>query len=183
MKCLRHVSLVIAVGACRIYAQGTLDSARLLQPSADSWPMHNGDYSGRRFSPLSTINAANVSAMTLAWVYRANPGAGQTGGGGDRSIHRSRARRSSSMACCTSRFPIMSGRSMRATGREIWHSTWRSKGGWHIGNRGVAVLGDTVYVETPGLQPRRAQHPRRQGEVGARRSAISNSSTTRPRRH
>src|SRR4029077_8462482 len=35
------------------------------------------------------------------------------------------------------------------TGREIWHSTWPSKGGWHIGNRGVAVLGTTVYVETP----------------------------------
>ena len=35
------------------------------------------------------------------------------------------------------------------TGRELWHATWPSKGGWHIGNRGVAVLGRTVYVETP----------------------------------
>ena len=35
------------------------------------------------------------------------------------------------------------------TGREIWHYVWPSKGGWHIGNRGVAVLRDTVYVETP----------------------------------
>ena len=26
---------------------------------------------------------------------------------------------------------------------------WPSKGGWHIGNRGVAVLRETVYVETP----------------------------------
>ena len=35
------------------------------------------------------------------------------------------------------------------TGREIWHYVWPSKGGWHIGNRGVAVLRETVYVETP----------------------------------
>ena len=35
------------------------------------------------------------------------------------------------------------------SGRELWHATWPSKGGWHIGNRGVAVLGTTVYVETP----------------------------------
>jgi alcohol dehydrogenase (cytochrome c) len=35
------------------------------------------------------------------------------------------------------------------SGRELWHATWPSKGGWHIGNRGVAVLGRTVYVETP----------------------------------
>ena len=35
------------------------------------------------------------------------------------------------------------------TGREIWHYVWPSKGGWHIGNRGVAVLRETVYFETP----------------------------------
>ena len=35
------------------------------------------------------------------------------------------------------------------TGREIWHYAWQSKGGIHIGNRGVAVLGDTLYFETP----------------------------------
>ena len=62
---------------------------------------------------------------------------------------RSRARRSSRTACCTSRFPITSGPWTRAAASEIWHATWPSKGGWHIGNRGVAVLGSTVYVETP----------------------------------
>ncbi len=36
------------------------------------------------------------------------------------------------------------------TGREIWHYTWtRNRGGIHIGNRGVAVLGDSLFFVTP----------------------------------
>ena len=50
-------------------AQG-LDPAKLLKQPTDTWPTYNGDYSGRRFSPLKQINASNVGSMTLAWVYR-----------------------------------------------------------------------------------------------------------------
>jgi glucose dehydrogenase len=35
----------------------------------DGWPTYNGDYSGRRYSPLKQINASNVRALTLAWMY------------------------------------------------------------------------------------------------------------------
>ena len=36
------------------------------------------------------------------------------------------------------------------TGRELWHYTWtRNRGGTHIGNRGVAILGDSVFFVTP----------------------------------
>ena len=35
------------------------------------------------------------------------------------------------------------------TGREIWHYTWTSKGGIHIGNRGVGIYGNWLYFETP----------------------------------
>ena len=35
------------------------------------------------------------------------------------------------------------------TGRQLWHHAWTSKGGIHIGNRGVAVLGDALFYETP----------------------------------
>jgi alcohol dehydrogenase (cytochrome c) len=35
------------------------------------------------------------------------------------------------------------------TGGERWHVRWQSAGGIHIGNRGVAVLGDWLYFETP----------------------------------
>ena len=49
-----------------------LDPAKLLQPPTDSWPTYNGDYSGRRFSPLTKINDANIKSLSLAWVYRIN---------------------------------------------------------------------------------------------------------------
>jgi FOG: WD40-like repeat len=35
------------------------------------------------------------------------------------------------------------------TGREIWNFTWQSKGGEHIGNRGVGIYGQWLYFETP----------------------------------
>ena len=31
------------------------------------------------------------------------------------------------------------------TGRELWHHTWQAKGGITIGNRGAAVLGDSLF--------------------------------------
>ncbi len=43
----------------------------------------------------------------------------------------------------------MHGRWMRTTGTEIWHYYWRTKGGTHIGNRGMAMWKNWVYLETP----------------------------------
>ena len=40
-----------------------LDPKLLLKPAIDAWPTYNGDYSGRRFSPLTEINAANVGSL------------------------------------------------------------------------------------------------------------------------
>ena len=35
------------------------------------------------------------------------------------------------------------------TGREVWHYSWTSHGGEHIGNRGVGVYGNWLYFLTP----------------------------------
>ena len=56
-------------------AQG-LDPAMIVKPTPGSWPTYNGDYSGRRFSPLDQINATNVRNLSLAWVFHANTGPG-----------------------------------------------------------------------------------------------------------
>jgi len=144
-----RTSLIVALMAgAALSAQGTLPLTDLRQPLRDSWPMYNGDYSGRRFSELTAINTSNVSNMTLAWVYRPNPGAAPAGGGGATQV-------------VIKGTPVVVGGVLYVTipdhvwavdartGREIWHATWPSRGGWHIGNRGVALLGRTVYVETP----------------------------------
>jgi alcohol dehydrogenase (cytochrome c) len=134
--------------AASLSAQGTVAPSALLQPLGDAWPMHNGDYSGRRFSALSTIDASNVKALSLAWVHRLNPGPAPAGGGGATSaIIKGTPVVVNGVLYVT--LPDHVWALDPRTGRQIWHATWPSKGGWHIGNRGVAVLGDTVYVETP----------------------------------
>jgi len=43
-------------------------------PAAD-WPTYNRDLAATRFSPLTQINAGNVTKLTVAWSYRLRPNA------------------------------------------------------------------------------------------------------------
>ncbi len=45
------------------------------KPPVDSWLTYNGDYSGRRFSPLKILNTENVQNLSLAWTTRVINGA------------------------------------------------------------------------------------------------------------
>jgi alcohol dehydrogenase (cytochrome c) len=129
--------LLSALFSGALFAQGALDPAKLLQPPTDSWPLYHGDYSGRRFSTLKKINASNIKSMSLAWVYRSN-------GGG---------RISGSPIQINGVMYVTAPDHVWAvdarTGRELWHHQWQSKGGIHIGNRGVAVYGQWLFYETP----------------------------------
>jgi alcohol dehydrogenase (cytochrome c) len=109
---------------------------------ADSWPTYNGDYSGRRFSPLTKITDANINAMTLAWVYRVNLGPG----GGFANIKATPVQVNGILYFT---LPDHVWAVDARSGREVWHHPWTSTGGIHIGNRGVGILGDTLYFETP----------------------------------
>ncbi len=136
------MKLALALLAAAAAAQ-TLDPAKLLKAPTDSWPSFNGDYSGRRFSPLTRITADNVTSLSLAWVHRINVQASGPFPGSIKST------------------PVMVDGVMfftipdhvwaidARTGRELWHFTWPSRGGIHIGNRGVAVMGKWLFFETP----------------------------------
>ena len=50
-------------------------------------------------------------------------------------------------------------------GREMWHYAWKSKGGWHIGNRGAGVWGGYLYFETPDCNLVSLNHQGRQGAL------------------
>ena len=118
-----------------------LSSAALAAQQAmptDAWPSYNGDYTGRRFSTLTKVNEKNVQHLSLAWSYRLSvPGAGPIKG-----------------------TPLMLNGVLyltapdhvwaidARTSREIWHWENKSVGGIPIGNRGVAIKGDNLYVET-----------------------------------
>src|SRR5262245_65783811 len=65
-----------------LVAQSGVQPAALRQPLGETWPMYNGDYSGRRFSTLATIDTSNVSSLAQAWVFRPDAGSALAGGGG-----------------------------------------------------------------------------------------------------
>jgi alcohol dehydrogenase (cytochrome c) len=116
------------------------DPATFAKPATDAWPTYNGDYSGRRFSPLTKITDANVNALSLAWVYRVNIGQGVSSIKGTPLMV-------DGVVYLT--VPDHVWAIDARTGREIWHYAWQSTGGIHIANRGVAVAGDALFFETP----------------------------------
>src|SRR3979409_641769 len=57
-----------------------LDPATQLRPPTDSWPTYSGDLTGRRYSPLKSIDKTNVKQLSRAWLSRGFPdGTGATG--------------------------------------------------------------------------------------------------------
>src|SRR6185369_9143840 len=78
---MKHAVLAVLYLAGALAAQ-PLNPAKLLQPPTDSWPTYNGDYTGRRFSPLKQIDQTNVGTLNLAWTRRFTSGGGRGGGVG-----------------------------------------------------------------------------------------------------
>ena len=54
---------VVGAVAIAAAAQQAVDPAGLPRAGTDAWPTYNGDYSGRRFSQLTTLNDRNVGAL------------------------------------------------------------------------------------------------------------------------
>lgn len=140
--------LAFAFLTTAVFGQGSLNPAKLLQLPTDSWPTYNGDYSGRRYSPLRSINAQNIGSLSLAWVYRANAGNGQAGGGGNTTVViKGTPLEINGLLYLTA--PDHVWAIDAHSGREVWHYAWQTKGGWRTGNRGAAVWGRYLYFETP----------------------------------
>lgn len=142
----RTAHLVVSALTCLLtlplVGREGVDPTKLAQPPLQSWPTYNGDYSGRRFSPLTKINEGNVKSLSLAWVYGIN-------GGGDRSAGTIKATPLVVNGVMYFTVPDKVWAIDARTGRELWNYTWASKGGIHLGNRGVGMYGDWLYFETP----------------------------------
>ncbi len=162
------------LAACALIAIGNLAAQALnpkllTKPLGESWPTYSGDYSGKRYSSLTQINQSNVKNLALAWVSRVAGGA-ETGGGrsgaGVPTIVGGEGTNEVDLG------PFGGGTNVRASilevngilylsapdnawavdardGRQIWHYFWKTKGGTHIGNRGLGMWGDWLYMETP----------------------------------
>jgi alcohol dehydrogenase (cytochrome c) len=114
--------------------------ADIARPKPGSWPTYDGNESGNRFSPLSQINAGNVASLAPKWMFTL-PGA-------PRALEVTPVVVDGVMyVTSVNEAYALDARS----GREIWHySRPRSQalaGDAASGiNRGVAVLGDRVFM-------------------------------------
>jgi len=135
----------------------SLDPAELLKHDTGSWPTYSGDYSGRRYSPLTEINQTTVKNLSLAFVTRLQAGPN----GPTPVIVRGEGKAEFTNAANIKgailqidgvlyvSVPDNAWALDARDGHEIWHYYWRTKGGTHIGNRGMAMWKNWVYMETP----------------------------------
>ncbi|HEY3739293.1 MAG TPA: acido-empty-quinoprotein group A [Bryobacteraceae bacterium] len=125
-----------------------LNPSTILKPPPDSWPTYNGDYSGRRYSHLDQINAGTIKNLGLAWAYRANLG---PGGAGANNFFGTQIKATPLLVDGVLYFTVpdhvwaVDARD----GRELWSYKWETKGGIHIGNRGVGIYEHWLFFETP----------------------------------
>ncbi len=157
-------------------ASDGLDPAKLLKPLAEEWTSYSGDYSGKRYSSLTQINQSNVKNLTLAWVHKvsgppdvAGGGRGRGGGGrgapggastltiggegtGDVVVGDALGLKGSILQVNGVLYvsaPDHAWALDAHDGHELWHYFWKTKGGTHIGNRGLGMWNTYLYMETP----------------------------------
>ncbi len=150
---------------------GGVTPADLLKPLKDSWPTYNGDYSGRRYSELRQVNRTTVKDLTLGWMTRVTPGAenpeagegrGERNreqaplivggeGAGDIKIRGGSIKASVLEVDGTLYFttPDNAWAVDARSGQQLWHYFWKTKGGTHIGNRGLGMWHSSLFMETP----------------------------------
>jgi alcohol dehydrogenase (cytochrome c) len=136
LACAALAALGVAAYGQTGAVDGELDSA-LLRPPQDSWPTYHGDYSGRRHSALTQITPDNVRTLALQWAFQTNQA---------QQIKAS---------------PILVDGIVYLTapdnlwavdarsGRQIWRYQHPANDAFHIGHRGVAAHGRSVFLTTP----------------------------------
>jgi alcohol dehydrogenase (cytochrome c) len=129
--------MALSAGTSSSVRAQELSTTELLHPSAESWPSPHGDYSGRRHSALTQITPENVHNLSLAWVFQTN------------------------QAMALKSTPLLVDGILYFTvpddiwavdarsGHVVWHYTYQSKGGFHIGHRGVAMYKGYLFFTTP----------------------------------
>ncbi len=124
--------------ACpRLLMAQDLESAQLLNPPPDSWPLYHGDYSGERHSRLTQITPGNAGDLSLAWAF-------QTGQNAD---IKSSPLLVDGVLYFTVPDHVWAVDAL--SGHMIWHYYRRSTKGLHIGHRGVGMYKGWLYFTTP----------------------------------
>ena len=118
-----------------------VDATPPLAAPKDGWPSYHGDYSGQRHSALTQITPDNVKTLELQWVFQA------------RSIEKFEA---TALVVDGVMYTVQAPNDIVAldatTGRTFWQYSYRpapeSRPCCGRVNRGVAILGDTLFMGT-----------------------------------
>ncbi len=145
-----------------LLAAQTLDPSEILKPLGESpnWPTYSGDYSGKRFSALREIDRSNVRGLTEAWKTKLIAGTKDTAAGTKLITGGVGKLESGALASIKSSILAVDGVLYISApdnawaidardGHLIWHYAWTTRGGTHIGNRGLGMWHDRLYMETP----------------------------------
>lgn len=136
------LALVAAMNV-RSYAQAvTYDDIVHAASHPEDWLTYNGDYSSKRFSELKQINAENVHSLKMQWVYQLQ----------HQGLSETSPIVANGIMYVTEPPTTVTALDVR-TGRPIWQWTATMPKnplaiGLYLTNRGVAILGHTVYVAT-----------------------------------
>jgi len=134
---LAAAALLLGTATPRVADAQDLESAQLLHPTVDSWPLYHGDYSGRRHSSLTQITPENVQNLGLAWAFQTDQPA--------------TIKSSPLLVDGILYFTVpdniwaVDARS----GHMIWHFNHPTTEGDHIGHRGVAMYKGWLFFTTP----------------------------------
>ena len=178
-KLVVAMSLVAAPALLVAQQPGGLDPKEIYKPLKDEWLTYAGDYTGRRYSALTAINQTTVKNLSLAWTSELSGppatggGAGAFGGfggfgrGGGAGADLIVSGEGTGEFTTGAGTPAVKGAILKyqdrlyisapdhvwaldaQDGHEIWHFYWKTRGGTHIGNRGVGLWHDYLFVETP----------------------------------
>jgi alcohol dehydrogenase (cytochrome c) len=125
----------------RAIGDGVRAEDLLATPAGANWTSYNGDYTGRRYSSLSEVNASNVQQLRAAWVF--HPGNSQSLQATPIVVR--------GVMFVTSANDVFALDAR--TGRQLWHYARPISSGLiddaaaHK-NRGVAVWHNSVFVQT-----------------------------------
>jgi alcohol dehydrogenase (cytochrome c) len=138
-------SLLLLVVASRAisWAQNvTYDEILHSASHPENWITYGGNYASQRFSELKQINTENVSNLKMQWVYQLR----------NQGIFESSPLVVDGIMYVTEPPTTVTALDVR-TGRPVWR--WTAKLPQHLltiglfpTNRGVAILGGTIYVAT-----------------------------------
>jgi alcohol dehydrogenase (cytochrome c) len=133
--------LVLLLGATALNAQVTSQRLLRAQQEPQNWLTHSGGYHGHRHSPLTQITPANAKNLELQWVWQA------------RSLEKFEA---TPLVVDGIMYTVQMPNDIVAldatSGRVFWIYNHRpaanSRPCCGRVNRGVAILGDTLYMTT-----------------------------------